>query len=46
MPQCDLLVWILITKLAPTYYRKLELLLMDTGRYQELPSWRKQFKQN
>ncbi|KAH9959718.1 hypothetical protein BGW80DRAFT_1131454, partial [Lactifluus volemus] len=23
MPRCDLLVWILVTKLVPTYYRKL-----------------------
>ncbi|KAJ7757209.1 hypothetical protein DFH07DRAFT_742226, partial [Mycena maculata] len=33
MPCCDLLAWILIVKLAPTYYRKLEWLLTDTGRY-------------
>ncbi|KAJ7029465.1 hypothetical protein C8F04DRAFT_41119 [Mycena alexandri] len=44
MPRCDLLAWILIVKLAPTYYRKLERLLTDTGRYRELPSWRKDFK--
>jgi hypothetical protein len=44
MPRCDLLVWILIVKLAPTYYRKLERLLTDTARYRELPSWRKRFK--
>ncbi|KAF7366599.1 SWIM-type domain-containing protein [Mycena sanguinolenta] len=44
MPRCDLLAWILIVKLAPTYYRKLERLLTDTGRYRELPSWRKSFK--
>jgi hypothetical protein len=43
-PRLDLLVWILITKLAPNYYRKLDLLLNDTGRYRELPSWRKSFK--
>ncbi|KAF8232927.1 hypothetical protein L208DRAFT_1360691 [Tricholoma matsutake] len=46
MPWCDLLVWILIVKLVPSYYRKLERLLTDTGRYRELPSWRKQFKRN
>ncbi|KAJ7758605.1 hypothetical protein B0H16DRAFT_1662308 [Mycena metata] len=45
MPCCDLLAWILIVKLAPTYYRKLERLLTDTGRFRELPSWRKDFKQ-
>ncbi|KAJ6552665.1 hypothetical protein DFH09DRAFT_925044 [Mycena vulgaris] len=44
MPRCDLLAWILIVKLAPTYYRKLDRLLTDTGRYRELPSWRKSFK--
>ena len=43
-PRLDLLVWILVTKLAPTYYRKLETLLIDTGRYRELSSWRKAFK--
>ncbi|KIM74969.1 hypothetical protein PILCRDRAFT_79546, partial [Piloderma croceum F 1598] len=43
-PRLDLLVWILITKLAPNYYRKLDLLLNDTGHYRELPSWRKSFK--
>ncbi|KAJ7222179.1 hypothetical protein GGX14DRAFT_352938 [Mycena pura] len=44
MPRCDLLAWILIVKLAPNYYRKLERLLTDTGRYRELPTWRKDFK--
>lgn len=44
MPRCDLLAWILIVKLAPTYYRKLDRLLTDTGRYRELPCWRKSFK--
>lgn len=44
MPRCDLLAWILIVKLAPTFYRKLDRLLTDTGRYRELPSWRKDFK--
>ncbi|KAJ3819898.1 hypothetical protein F5880DRAFT_1031187 [Lentinula raphanica] len=43
-PRLDLLVWILITKLAPAYYRKLDLLLTNTGRYRELSSWRKPFK--
>src|ERR1700733_7386876 len=46
MPQCDLLVWILIVELAPSYYQKLERLLTDTGHYRELPSWHKQFKRN
>jgi hypothetical protein len=44
MPRCDLLVWILVTKLAPTYYRKLDLLLKESARYRELSSWRKGFK--
>jgi hypothetical protein len=37
-------VWILLTKLAPKYYRKLDQLLTETGRYRELSSWRKGFK--
>ncbi|KAF8528353.1 hypothetical protein BU17DRAFT_80641 [Hysterangium stoloniferum] len=44
MPRCDLLVWILVVKLAPSYYRKLDRLLTDTGRHRQLPSWRKYFK--
>ncbi|KAF7367605.1 SWIM-type domain-containing protein [Mycena sanguinolenta] len=44
MPRCDLLVWILIVKLAPTFYRKLDRLLTDTGRYRELPAWHKDCK--
>jgi hypothetical protein len=43
-PRLDLLVWILIVKLAPVYYRKLDQMMSDTGRYRELPSWRKEFK--
>jgi hypothetical protein len=37
-------VWILVQKLAPIYYRKLDQMLNDTGRYRELPCWRKPFK--
>ncbi|KAJ7909713.1 hypothetical protein B0H13DRAFT_2330062 [Mycena leptocephala] len=44
LPRCDLLAWILIVKLAPSYYRKLDRLLTDTGQYRELPCWRKDFK--
>lgn len=45
MPRCDLLVWILVSKLATTYYTKLGNLLTSTGRdYRELCSWRKEFK--
>jgi hypothetical protein len=41
---CDLLAWILIIKLVPTFYRKLGRLLTDTGWYRELAAWRKDFK--
>jgi len=44
MPRCDLLAWILVTKLAPTYYIKLDHLLIPNGRYRELCSWRREFK--
>ncbi|KAJ7211663.1 hypothetical protein GGX14DRAFT_564879 [Mycena pura] len=35
-PRVDLLIWILVKKLAPTYYRKLELFLQNATRYREL----------
>jgi hypothetical protein len=44
LPRLDLLAWVLITKLAPTYYHKLEVMSNDTGRIRELPKWRKDFK--
>ncbi|KAF7793917.1 hypothetical protein EIP86_005039 [Pleurotus ostreatoroseus] len=44
LPRLDLLVWIIVRKLAPTYYRKLNVRLGDTGRYPELADWRKAFK--
>ena len=44
LPRLDLLAWVLITKLAPTYYRKLDIMLQDIGRFRELPKWRKDFK--
>ena len=44
LPRLDLLAWVLITKLAPTYYQKLEVMLNDIGRFRELPKWRKDFK--
>ena len=44
LPRLDLLAWVLVTKLAPTYYRKLEVMLNDIGRFRELPKWRKDFK--
>ncbi|KAK7456463.1 hypothetical protein VKT23_010712 [Stygiomarasmius scandens] len=43
-PRLDLLVWILVVKLAPSYYRRLDLLLHPVGRYRDLCSWRKAFK--
>ncbi len=44
LPHLDLLAWVLVTKLAPTYYRKLDVVLNDIGRFCELPQWRKNFK--
>ena len=44
LPRLDLLAWVLITKLVPTYYQKLEVMLTDIGRFRELPRWRKDFK--
>ena len=40
LPQLDLLVWILIMELVPTYYQKLEVMLNDIGCFCELPKWR------
>ena len=44
LPRVDLLTWVLITKLALTYYQKLAVMLNDIGRFRELPKWRKDFK--
>ena len=44
MPRCDLLVWILVTKLAPSYYLKMDHLLAETSRYRELCSWKRNLK--
>jgi hypothetical protein len=44
LPRLDLLAWVLITKLVLTYYRKLEVMLNDMGRFCELPKWRRDFK--
>jgi hypothetical protein len=44
LPQLDLLAWVLITKLVPTYYRKLDVMLNDIGHFCELATWRKEFK--
>ncbi|EGN95280.1 hypothetical protein SERLA73DRAFT_77294 [Serpula lacrymans var. lacrymans S7.3] len=43
-PHVDLLAWVLVMKLAPTYYRKLDHLMDNKGRYCELALWRKAFK--
>ncbi|KAJ6523472.1 hypothetical protein DFH09DRAFT_1329961 [Mycena vulgaris] len=44
-PRLDLLAWILIVKLAPCYYRRLDRILKPYGRdYRDLASWRKDFK--
>ena len=45
-PRLDLLVWILIVKLAPSYYRKLDQAMNDKEWYRELLCWQKQFKQD
>ncbi|KAH8985839.1 hypothetical protein EDB86DRAFT_2832928 [Lactarius hatsudake] len=44
LPRVDLLAWVLVTKLAPTYYRKLDVVLNNIGRFCELPQWRRDFK--
>ncbi|KAI6151276.1 hypothetical protein BKA82DRAFT_4329102 [Pisolithus tinctorius] len=38
-PWVDLLVWILVMKLALTYHNKLDHILSDTGQFHELSSW-------
>ena len=45
-PRLDLLVWVLVTKLCPKYYKKLDDLITTTGRMRlaDLPSWRQSFK--
>ena len=44
LPRVDLLVWVMVTKLVPRYYQKIDVMLNDTGRFRELPKWRKEFK--
>ncbi|THV07112.1 hypothetical protein K435DRAFT_825684 [Dendrothele bispora CBS 962.96] len=40
-PRVDFLVWILMVKLAPSYYRRLDLIQRPVGRgYRNLSSWR------
>lgn len=43
-PRLDLLAWILIDKLAPGYYNRLDSTFAKIGRFRELPSWRRDFK--
>ncbi|KAJ6546393.1 hypothetical protein DFH09DRAFT_927184, partial [Mycena vulgaris] len=43
-PRLDLLVWILVVKLAPRYCRRLDIMMTKKGRHRDLPSWRKDFK--
>ncbi|THU79226.1 hypothetical protein K435DRAFT_884508 [Dendrothele bispora CBS 962.96] len=44
-PRIDFLVWILTAKLAPSYYRRLDLIQRPVGRgYRNLSSWRRDFK--
>ncbi|KAJ6580083.1 hypothetical protein DFH09DRAFT_1246058 [Mycena vulgaris] len=43
-PRLDLLVWILVVKLAPRYYRRLDIMMTKKGCHRDLPSWRKDFK--
>jgi hypothetical protein len=42
-PRLDLLIWILVEKLAPTYQPKLDA-LQSNGRYRHRPAWRKAMK--
>ncbi|KAL1698278.1 hypothetical protein EV121DRAFT_218435 [Schizophyllum commune] len=44
LPRCDLLIWILVTKLSPCYYRMLDYRLTDIGRFREQAAWRAKFK--
>ena len=44
LPWLDLLAWVLIMKLMPTYYQKLDVILNNIGRFCKLPAWRKDFK--
>ena len=37
-------VWILVSRLAPTYYQKLDMLQIETSRYRESSSWWKDFR--
>ncbi|ESK85102.1 hypothetical protein Moror_3617 [Moniliophthora roreri MCA 2997] len=43
-PRVDLLIWILVKKLGPTYEQKLAQTVGNIGRYCDMASWRKPFK--
>jgi hypothetical protein len=43
-PRLDILLWILVEKLAPTYQVKLDSLVSD-GRHRHIASWRKAMKE-
>jgi hypothetical protein len=43
-PRADILVWILTSKLAPTYHNKLDAALIPHGRLRNLPAWRSDMK--
>ena len=40
----DLLVWILVAKLAPEYYKRIEWVLNPISHFRDESSWRKEFK--
>ena len=44
LPRVDLLVWVMVTKLALRYHQKIDVMLTDIGCFRELPKWRKEFK--
>ena len=44
-PRVDLLVWILVEKLAPEYYQRIEHIMNPISRFRDRHSWRKAFKQ-
>jgi len=44
LPHLDLLVWVLVKKLVPTYSSKLTVMLTDIGHFHELLRWRHNFK--
>jgi hypothetical protein len=44
-PRCDLLVWVLVSKLVPSYYHRLDQILVYTSQYWELLLWQKDLKQ-